>query len=64
ARAAGASGVSIELPEANGRRDGSGVPAPAPIAAIAGALPEVSGNTSTEPTAAELPLPEFPAGRE
>jgi DNA gyrase subunit A len=64
ARAAAASGVAIELPEANGRRDGSGVAAPAPIAAIAGALPEVATGPGTEPTAAELPLPEFPAGRE
>ena len=36
ARAAAASGTPIELPEANGRRDGSGVPAPQPIAAAAG----------------------------
>ncbi len=37
ARAAGGSGVAIDLPEATGRRDGSGTPAPAPIAAIAAA---------------------------
>jgi DNA gyrase subunit A len=36
ARAAAASGAPIELPEANGRRDGSGIPAPQPIVACAG----------------------------
>ncbi|KRE55554.1 DNA topoisomerase (ATP-hydrolyzing) subunit A [Phycicoccus sp. Soil748] len=36
ARASGANGVALELPEANGRRDGSGTPAPAAIARIAG----------------------------
>ncbi|WP_295692892.1 DNA topoisomerase IV subunit A [Lapillicoccus sp.] len=36
ARAAGANGVAIELPEATGRRDGSGIPAAAVIAGIAG----------------------------
>ncbi|MFC7724459.1 DNA topoisomerase (ATP-hydrolyzing) subunit A [Nocardioides sp. GCM10028917] len=35
ARAAASSGAPIDLPEANGRRDGSGVPAPQPIAAVA-----------------------------
>ena len=35
ARAAAASGAPIDLPEANGRRDGSGVPASQPIAAVA-----------------------------
>jgi len=38
ARAAAASGVPIDLPEANGRRDGSGVPVAQPIAACAGPL--------------------------
>lgn len=33
ARAAAASGAPVDLPEANGRRDGSGIPAPQPIAA-------------------------------
>ncbi|MFZ5848469.1 MAG: DNA gyrase/topoisomerase IV subunit A [Actinomycetota bacterium] len=33
ALAAAASGAPVDLPEANGRRDGSGVPAPQPIAA-------------------------------
>jgi DNA gyrase subunit A len=35
ARAAAASGAPIDLPEATGKRDGSGVPAPQPIAAVA-----------------------------
>jgi DNA gyrase subunit A len=35
ARAAAASGAPVDLPDANGRRDGSGVPAPQPIAAVA-----------------------------
>lgn len=35
ARAAASSGAPVDLPEANGRRDGSGVPAPQPIAAVA-----------------------------
>ena len=36
ARAAAASGAPVELPEPEGRRDGSGVPASQPIAAVAG----------------------------
>ncbi|HVQ87955.1 MAG TPA: DNA topoisomerase IV subunit A [Actinomycetes bacterium] len=36
ARAAAASGVPVDLPEPDTRRDGSGVPAPQPIAAVAG----------------------------
>jgi DNA gyrase subunit A len=36
ARAAAASGAPVELPPATGRRDGSGVPASQPIAAVAG----------------------------
>ncbi|MBJ7359597.1 DNA topoisomerase IV subunit A [Nocardioides sp.] len=36
ARAAAASGAPVDLPEANGRRDGSGTPASQPIAAAAG----------------------------
>jgi DNA gyrase subunit A len=36
AHAAAASGAPVDLPEANGRRDGSGVPASQPIAAAAG----------------------------
>ncbi|MCA0435188.1 MAG: DNA topoisomerase IV subunit A [Actinobacteria bacterium] len=37
ARAAAANGVAVPLPTEPGRRDGSGVPATAPIAAVAGA---------------------------
>ncbi|GAA2152855.1 DNA topoisomerase IV subunit A [Nocardioides koreensis] len=36
ARAAASSGAPVDLPEANGRRDGSGVPGSQPIAACAG----------------------------
>src|SRR6478672_5463980 len=39
ARAAAANGVAIDLPPALGKRDGSGVPAATPIAAIAAAFP-------------------------
>ncbi|HYO32339.1 MAG TPA: DNA topoisomerase IV subunit A [Nocardioidaceae bacterium] len=38
AKAAAASGAPVDLPEEHGRRDGSGVPAPQPIAAICGLL--------------------------
>ncbi|WP_018156047.1 DNA gyrase/topoisomerase IV subunit A [Demetria terragena] len=37
ARAAGTTGTPIELPPADGRRDGSGITAPGPISAIGGA---------------------------
>ncbi len=36
ARAAATSGAPVDLPQADGRRDGSGAPAPQPIAAVAG----------------------------
>jgi DNA gyrase subunit A len=36
ARAAAASGAPVDLPEATGRRDGSGTPGSQPIAAVAG----------------------------
>jgi DNA gyrase subunit A len=39
ARAAAASGSPVDLPEANGRRDGSGTPGSQPIVACAGPLP-------------------------
>jgi len=48
ARAAAASGAPVDLPDADGRRDGSGVPASQPIAACAG------------PLAARLPPPSTP----
>jgi DNA gyrase subunit A len=38
ARAAAASGAPVDLPEEPGRRDGSGTPAPQPIAAISGPI--------------------------
>lgn len=40
AKAAAASGAPIDLPEERGRRDGSGLPASQPIAAVAGQLRE------------------------
>jgi DNA gyrase subunit A len=39
ARAAAATGVALELPEATGRRDGSGMPASQPVAAVSGPAP-------------------------
>ncbi len=36
ARAAAASGAAVDLPEATGRRDGSGIPASQPLVAVAG----------------------------
>jgi DNA gyrase subunit A len=39
ARAAAASGSPVDLPEANGRRDGSGTPGAQPIVACAGPVP-------------------------
>ncbi|WP_026875930.1 DNA gyrase/topoisomerase IV subunit A [Jiangella gansuensis] len=49
-RAAAASGVPIDLPEATGRRDGSGVPVAQPIAAVAGpAGSSVSDSASGPP---------------
>jgi len=70
AKAAAANGVALELPEATGKRDGSGVPATTPISAIVGPLPEPPATSSlpapdSESAAATLPetTPEFPAGR-
>jgi len=73
ATAAAANGVALELPEATGKRDGSGVPAATRINAIAGPLPEpmevpsldLPGSAS-EDLARSLDLettPEFPAGK-
>ena len=39
ARAAAATGVPVELPEATGKRDGSGVPAVQPLGAVGGPVP-------------------------
>jgi DNA gyrase subunit A len=36
AKAGAANGSAVDLPEPTDRRDGSGMPAPAPIAAVAG----------------------------
>ena len=36
ARAAAASGAAVDLPEATGRRDGSGLPGPQPVVAVSG----------------------------
>ncbi|WP_231126907.1 DNA gyrase/topoisomerase IV subunit A [Motilibacter aurantiacus] len=36
ARASAETGMPVELPEANGKRDGSGVPLPEPVVAVAG----------------------------
>jgi DNA gyrase subunit A len=44
ARAAAASGAPVDLPEATGKRDGSGVPGSQPIAAVAG--PVASATTA------------------
>ncbi|MFL6154716.1 MAG: DNA gyrase subunit A, partial [Marmoricola sp.] len=43
ARAAAASGAPVDLPEADGRRDGSGTPGSQPITAAAGPVPTVAG---------------------
>ncbi|HEX8779711.1 MAG TPA: DNA topoisomerase IV subunit A [Nocardioides sp.] len=49
ARAAADSGAPVDLPDATGRRDGSGVPAPQPIAAVASPVASV---VAPAPTAA------------
>ncbi|MCW2786992.1 MAG: topoisomerase subunit [Marmoricola sp.] len=43
ARAAAASGAPVDLPEADGRRDGSGTPGSQPVTACAGPLGHVAG---------------------
>jgi len=53
AHAAAASGAAVDLPDANGRRDGSGVPAAQPIAACsspATALHPASGDVGSDAT--------------
>ncbi|HYO19697.1 MAG TPA: DNA gyrase C-terminal beta-propeller domain-containing protein, partial [Dermatophilaceae bacterium] len=74
AKAAAANGVALELPEATGKRDGSGIPAATPINAIVGPLPEPRNvlpeppSDSADDGSALIPgpetTPEFPAGRE
>ena len=51
ARAAGAGGIPVALPPATGKRDGSGIPADAPIVAVAGAYgPAPDGPAPDGPT--------------
>ncbi|GAA2099908.1 DNA gyrase/topoisomerase IV subunit A [Nocardioides furvisabuli] len=53
ARAAASSGAPVDLPEANGRRDGSGVPAPQPIATVASPVAlQVAAQVGDSPTTA------------
>ncbi|MBS2938173.1 DNA topoisomerase IV subunit A [Nocardioides sp. J2M5] len=55
ARAAAASGAPVELPAATGKRDGSGVPAPQPIAAVAPpAASQVDADASEPPATAPV----------
>ena len=73
ATAAAANGVALTLPDATGKRDGSGIPATTPINAIAGPLPEPRDlpslslpDSTTDDLALSLALetePEFPAGQ-
>jgi len=73
ATAAAANGVALTLPDATGKRDGSGIPAATPINAIAGPLPEPMDlpslslpDSTTDDLALSLALetePEFPAGQ-
>ena len=73
ATAAAANGVALTLPNATGKRDGSGIPATTPINAIAGPLPEPRDlpslslpDSTTDDLALSLALetePEFPAGQ-
>ncbi len=44
AHAAASSGAPVELPEANGRRDGSGVPGSQPIVAVSGPVGTLLGD--------------------
>ena len=57
ARAAAASGAPVDLPEANGRRDGSGLPAAQPIAAVASPVTAQPATQVTEGTATDDPAP-------
>jgi DNA gyrase subunit A len=74
ARAAAANGVALDLPQATGKRDGSGLTAATAIGAIAGPIPEPKDlpapglpDTTTDDLVLSLNLettPEFPAGKE
>ncbi|WP_148614777.1 DNA gyrase/topoisomerase IV subunit A [Nocardioides rubriscoriae] len=56
ARAAAASGAPVELPAADGRRDGSGVPGSQPIVAVAGPLASrLASPSASAPAAAPAP---------
>ncbi|KQV70077.1 DNA topoisomerase IV [Nocardioides sp. Root122] len=57
ARAAASSGAPIDLPEANGRRDGSGVPAPQPIDAVASPVAAQVAGPGSDADAAAAPAP-------
>ena len=46
ARAAASSGAAVDLPPANGRRDGSGVPGSQPLVAAAGSVSRLVGGAS------------------
>jgi DNA gyrase subunit A len=48
AHAAASSGAPVDLPEANGRRDGSGIPAAQPIAATAGPVGTLLGEVAEQ----------------
>ncbi len=54
ARACGPGGVPVSLPEPTGRRDGSGTPGTAPIAAVAGAYPSVVKPATAAPGASTM----------
>ncbi|WP_226344954.1 DNA gyrase/topoisomerase IV subunit A [Agilicoccus flavus] len=60
ARAASSNGVPRTLPPAQGRRDGSGAPLDAPIAAVAGAFS--AGQTSAATPGSPTPEDDDPAG--
>jgi DNA gyrase subunit A len=49
ARAAAASGAPVDLPDATGRRDGSGTPGSQPIAAVAGPVGARLARYSSDP---------------
>jgi DNA gyrase subunit A len=55
ARAAAASGAPVDLPEATGRRDGSGIPAAQPIAAVSGPVASVVAGDAAAPVAGDAP---------
>ncbi|PKH41497.1 DNA gyrase subunit A [Nocardioides alpinus] len=62
ARASAASGAPVDLPDADGRRDGSGVPASQPIAAVASPVAaQVGARTGTQDDAAARDAGDDPA---